>query len=66
MLLSSTQQRLRSEIWRYTPSSVAPSEPLVRQLQGTYVIPGQPLGLQGNLFSHLSYTKIGFEMSRFL
>ena len=34
MLLSSTQQRLRSEIWRYTPSSVAPSEPLVRQLQG--------------------------------
>ena len=34
---------------------------LVRQLQGTYVIPGQPLGLQGNLFSHLSYLKLGLK-----
>ena len=52
MLLSSTQQRLRSEIWRCSPSSVAHSEPLVRQLQG--------MSSRGNLwdfgetFSHIS------------
>ena len=63
MLLSSIQLRHKSDIWGCTPSSVSPSEPLVWQLQG---MSSRALGLRGNLFSYLSYTKIGLEMLLFL